>query len=178
MNLPKITYQASISNIVQQTNTIKKEKKLSTRFDEAQTVHGTLRIHAVIPISESQIITKPYSFSNRQCIEGLIPSNGTISIFNQVESGFVTIAYESSWWLACIVAKKHESNEFKVSFLHPKGPASCFYYPKPQLDILEVPAETLLKKVDPRTATGRMYTLTKEEMPSSSHILREKLNRK
>ena len=43
------------------------------------------------------------------------------------------------------LAKNQESNYYKVSFLHPKGPAQSFFYPKPQPDILEIPLDYILR---------------------------------
>lgn len=39
------------------------EKKLKARFDEAKTVKGTRKIHAIIPLSETKMDTKLYSLS-------------------------------------------------------------------------------------------------------------------
>lgn len=65
-------------------------------------------------------------------------------------------------------------SEYRVSFLHPKGPVSSFFYPQPS-DILNVPRETSLQKVEPVTATGRVYTLSKEEIKLSSLRLEQML---
>lgn len=150
------------------------EKKLFLRFDDSRTVPGTQRIHAIIPLSELQMLTKPYSSSSQEYIESLLPSED-MSEFNELQSGFITVNYEGSWWHACILAKNQESNYYKVSFLHPKGPAQSFYYPKPRPDILEIPLDDILKKVDPCTATGRTYTLTQREMESTSTVLEKKI---
>ena len=50
----------------------------------------------------------------------------------------------------------------KVSFLHPNGPSRSFRYPYTP-DILNIPLSDILTKVDPRTVTGRVYTLTPKE---------------
>ena len=76
---------------------------------------------------------------------------------------------------AYILTKNQESNYYKVSFLHPsKGQSKSFCYPKPRPDILDIPLDDILKRVDPCTTAGRTYTLTQEEMASSSTVLDKK----
>ena len=55
-----------------------------------------------------------------------------------------------------------DNSKVKLTFLHPHGPARSYKYPA-TLDILTVTVSEILAKVDPRTATGRVYTLTKQE---------------
>lgn len=154
------------------------EKILTKRFEKTKTVKGTHKFHAVIPVSETQIETRIYSLGNERTIEEPAMTDGSSTDMENVESGFVTVAYDNFWWLACILAKKHEVNEIKVSFLHPRGPARSFYYPQPKQDILDLKIEDLLKKVSPRTATGRMYTLTEEEMATSAVLLKNKTEKR
>ena len=60
-----------------------------------------------------------------------------------------------------------ELNEVEVSFLHPKCPTKSFKYP-PADDILVMSYQDIL---NPSTATGRVYTLTREEMDLASAAL-------
>ena len=62
----------------------------------------------------------------------------------------------------CLSDNRHINSEVKVTFLHPQGPA-CSYKYSTIPDVLTVPSSHILIKVDPRTATGRTYTLTKKE---------------
>lgn len=59
----------------------------------------------------------------------------------------------------------------KVSFLHPHGPAksNCTYPAVP--DILRVHRSDILTTVDPLTATGRVYILTKAETENANRKL-------
>lgn len=150
------------------------ENKLSLCFDNSHAVSGTQRIHAIIPLSESQMLTKPYSLSSQEYNVPLFPSDD-MSELNELQSGFVTIHYDVSWGLACILAKNQESNYYKVRFLHLKGPDPSFYYPKPLPDILEILLDDILKRVEPCTATRRTCTLTQEEMVTTSTVLDKKL---
>ena len=71
--------------------------------------------------------------------------------------------------MACVL--QTEANDaVKVSFLHPNGPSRSFRYPH-RPDILNIPLSDILTKVDPRTVTGRVYTLT----PKGSQDALEKL---
>ena len=55
-----------------------------------------------------------------------------------------------------------DNSEVKLTFLYPHGPAHSYKYPATP-DILTVTVSDILTKVDPRTATGHIYTLTKQE---------------
>ena len=153
------------------------EKKLALRFSESIPIVGTQKFHSYSPISENKINVKYYQSCSDQFTNTVTAFDflTTTDILN-IKSGFVTIAYDQSWWLACILKKNDDTCEFEVSFLHPKGPAASFFYPQPS-DILTVPGETLLQKVEPFTATGRVYTLTKEENMLSTKTLERFLKR-
>ena len=63
-----------------------------------------------------------------------------------------------------------DNNEVRVTFLHPHGPSHSFKYPRIQ-DILSIPMSDILTTVDPRTATGRVYTITQKESRAASEKL-------
>jgi hypothetical protein len=63
-----------------------------------------------------------------------------------------------------------DSGEVEVTFLHPHGPAKSFKYP-PGEDVLVMSYQDILTVVNPSTATGRGYTLSKEEMAEASATL-------
>ena len=151
------------------------KKYLLPRLSESKAIVGTQKFHSFVPFSEHQIIAKPYYFSQDESLKcvttvyQITPTN-----LEHIASGFVTVTYENSWWLGCIEGKNHDM--YRVNFLHPKGPARSFFYPQPK-DVLDVPGNTLLQKLDPSTATGRMYTLSAEEMKLSSLALEKYLKR-
>ena len=70
--------------------------------------------------------------------------------------------YNNNWWLASVLHLDVDNSEVKVNFLHPQGPASSYKYPTIP-DVHTVPSSHMLTKVNPRTATGLTYTLTKKE---------------
>ena len=82
-------------------------------------------------------------------------------------SGFVTCLRNRNWWLACVLEVIHE---VRLTFLHPPGSSSSFRYPQAQ-DICNVPIENVLTLVDPRTRTGRVYTLAKKDITCASKKL-------
>lgn len=107
------------------------KRTLLPRFNESKAIVGTQKLHSFFPISENQLLVKHYYYSVHQFIERVTAVDFiTKTDLTKIESGFVTIVYEDSWWLACILAKNNTTNEYKVSFLHPKGPASSFFYPQ------------------------------------------------
>ena len=75
--------------------------------------------------------------------------------------GFVTCLCNGHWWLACVLEVNQEDNLVRLTFLHPHGPNTFFKYPQKE-DIRTVKIETILRLVDPRTRTGRTYTLLKK----------------
>jgi hypothetical protein len=70
--------------------------------------------------------------------------------------------YDTFWWLGCVLSVSEESNDVKISFLHPHGPSASYIYPA-MPHILRLPQSAILAKVSRNTATGRTYTLTSEE---------------
>jgi hypothetical protein len=77
-------------------------------------------------------------------------------------TGLVTCMYDNFWWLGCDVSVSEESNDVKISFLHPHGPSASYIYPTTP-HILWLPQSAVPAKVSPNTATVRAYTLTSEE---------------
>ena len=63
-----------------------------------------------------------------------------------------------------------ERIEILVNFLHPNGPSLSFVYPRQQ-DLLLVDASDILTSLNPKTATGRTYTLSAEDEASASATL-------
>lgn len=152
------------------------QKFLLPRLNESKAIVGTQKFHSFVPLSENQIIVKPYYFSQDESLECVTEVYQiTPTALENITSGFVTVAYDNSWWLGCI-EQKDNNNMYRINFLHPKGPARSFFYPQP-MDILVVPGYTLLQKVDPSTATGRTYTLSADEMKLSSLALEKFIKR-
>ena len=54
-----------------------------------------------------------------------------------------------------------DTKEVKLTFLHPHGPSNSFKYPEPQ-NIHTITMDDILTLVDPRTRSGRVYSLTKK----------------
>jgi hypothetical protein len=70
--------------------------------------------------------------------------------------------YDTFWWFGCVLSVSEESNDVKISFLHPHGPSASYIYPATP-HILRLPQSTILAKVSPKPATGCTHTLTSEE---------------
>ena len=87
-----------------------------------------------------------------------------------MRQGWVTAHYDGAWWLGCITKSMPDSEEVEVSFVHPKGPTESFKYPL-EGDILVMSHHDILTIVNPSTATGRVYTLTQQEMDLSAASL-------
>lgn len=169
-NIKNIDFEYSTTEDYEET-----KEWLLSRLSESKAIVGTQKFHSYKPHTESQITVKPYHFSLAESLECVTTVNQiTPSNLENIAAGFVTVAYDDSWWLGCI-EEKHNSM-YRINFLHPKGPARSFCYPQPR-DLLDVPGNTLLLTVDPTTATGRTYTLSAEEMKLSSLALEKYLKR-
>ena len=82
-------------------------------------------------------------------------------------NGYVTAIYDGSWWLAYVLNTLSDSAEVELNFLHPHGPSRSFSYPS-RPDKLVISPHDILMVVDPKTVTGRMYTLSSEEMAAAT----------
>ena len=78
-------------------------------------------------------------------------------------NGDIIVEYDGFGWLGCIMAMDVEAGSVMVTFLHPHLPAPSFTFPEPP-DMLDVDMSDIVSQVNPTTATGRTYTLTKQEM--------------
>ena len=145
---------------------------MEERFESSKTIDGTLKLHCFIPVNggNTEVLTKVYSFEEHG-------KKATVSDFVEREvmswqfsTAYVTCVYGEKWWLAYLFDKMDDTNEVKVKFLHPAGPALSFTYPFPD-DILTLPIDHILSIVNPRTATGRTYHLTEQEMNRASKLL-------
>ena len=74
--------------------------------------------------------------------------------------GFVTCLYDEKWWLACVLEIIQEDSQVKL--LHQHGPSGSYKYPGTQ-DIHTLPIKNILTLVNPRSRSGRVYTLSKDE---------------
>ena len=55
-----------------------------------------------------------------------------------------------------------DEDRVKVTLLHPPGPSNSFRYPKSE-HIVTITVKDILTVIDPRTITGRVYTLSKKK---------------
>ena len=141
---------------------------LEKRFKQARTIPGTRRLHSFTPVSKTIISTKEYSSSTSLKEERVTICDDELTL--EEITGFITCIYDDQWWVACVL-QTEATDEIKVSFLHPNGPSCSFKYPHTP-DILNIPLTDILTKVDPRTLTGRVYTLTPKESRDASEKLR------
>ena len=80
------------------------------------------------------------------------------------------------WWLACVLHLSPDESQVKLKLLHPPGPANSFKYP-PLEHTITIAIKDVLTIVDPRTRTGRVYTLSQKEVKSASQKLGTMLER-
>lgn len=65
------------------------------------------------PISENQLLVNHYQYNEHKFTEHVTALDyiTPTDIAAKIESGFVTIIYDDSWWLGCILAKIVASSE-------------------------------------------------------------------
>ena len=100
--------------------------------------------------------------SSSTSVEERVASEGSDVPVESI-TGFVTCRIEDKWWLACVLRLTSNDTKVKLTVMHPFGPASSFRYPVKE-DIVEISTGDILTVVQPRTRTGRVYTLTKKEL--------------
>jgi hypothetical protein len=81
-----------------------------------------------MPVKEGVLNTRIYSASSNYI------KNRVISVLKDIIelkdiTGFVTRMYDNFWWLECVLSVCEESNNVKISFLHPDGPSKLYIYP-------------------------------------------------
>ena len=137
---------------------------------EAKT--GTQKIHCAKPAGKELFQTSSYSSSTASRHESvtIVPRHDTCVIELASIKGYCLATYDSHWYLACVLEVKPENNEVSLSFLHLHGPANSLVYQSPP-DELFVDASDVIMIVNPITATGRTYTLSRSEMKKTSNII-------
>ena len=145
---------------------------LEQRFQASQTIQGTRKLHSFVPTSKDTLAVKSYSASNTSKEVKVTSADSEIPLENI--SGFVTCAYQQNWWLGCVLKVEPEDSLVTVTLLHPHGPCSSFRYPTAP-DVHTLVTRDILTSVDPRTRTGRVYTLTKCESKAASDQLTQRL---
>jgi hypothetical protein len=115
-----------------------------------------------MPVRKGVLNTQMYSASPNYTENHMISVLKVLIEFKDI-TGFVTCMHDNFWWLGCVLSVSEESNDVKISFLHPHGPSASYIYPA-MPHILWLTQSAVLPKVSPNTATGCTYTLTTEEM--------------
>ena len=133
------------------------EQLLEERFQQSRTIPGTRKLHSFNPVTKATVSTKAYSLSTASKEERVSVLESELPL--EDISGFVVCMYEDKWWVACVLQVDEDNNTVTVNFLHPQGPSQSFRYPVTP-DVLTIPAETVLMKVDPRCTKRETYTLS------------------
>lgn len=163
-NIPAVSFEYC------STEDYKREQAyLEERFQRSRTISGTRKLHSFVPILKDRVRTRVFSSSSISKEERVASCESELPV-EQI-SGFVTSSYNGHWWVACVLQLYADTSEVRLTFLHPHGSSHSFRYPRVQ-DILTIPISDILTTVDPRTATGRVYTLTQKESRTASEKLK------
>ena len=148
------------------------EQLLEERFQQSRTIPGARKLHSFVPLTKATISTKVYSLSAASKVERVSVLESELA-FDDISS-FVVCVYEKEWWVACVLQLDEDKSAVKVNFLHPQGPSRSFRFPSTP-DILTVPIESILIKIDPKCTRRGTYTLSRKESRSAGEKLRQKL---
>ena len=112
-------------------------KLLEEQLILSRTVPGTHKLHSVVPVGGTIVEVKPYSSSasSRNKSATLCPSITPLP-FSAI-GGYVTVAYDGSCWLGCVLNVNEQERAITVTFLRPSIPSASFFYPKRQ-DVLDI----------------------------------------
>ena len=145
------------------------ESLLRERFLKSCTIPGTRKLHAFIPITRSTLCTKEYSMSSNSKEKRVTALEDDLQI--EDIHGFVTCSHEEQWWVGCVIHVDEDTLAVTISILQPHGPSSSFRFPAVP-NVVNITLDKVLTKVDPRTTTGRKYTLTKLESKRATQKLK------
>lgn len=152
---------------------------LKDRFEEARTIPGTQKLHSFIPVSKEVVTVRFFSSSpverqERVGLRSLMAESETSDHSGSALSGYVTVAYNSQWWVACVKDYNPERHELEVTFLHPHGPSPSYIFPDPP-DSLIIDYHDVLTTVQATTATGRTYSISNKETMAAVSALERKI---
>ena len=138
------------------------QNSLEQRFRDSRTIPGTRTLHSFVPILRSRVRVHHFSSSATFKEERVTLKTSDLQLDSVV--GFVTCLYDEKWWLACVLQIIQEDSQVKPTFLHQHGPSSSYIY------LRTLPIKNIL---DPRSRSGRVYTLSKGETKASSGKLKQ-----
>ena len=148
------------------------EQLLSKRFTLAKTIAGTQKLHAFQPVSETQLRVSEYSNSTSGTIVSAVKNSVPVVELESIQ-GYIAVEYNGKWRVAHINTLCPGTHEVSVNFLHPHGPSSSYVFPEPQ-DSLVVDVSDVLIQLCPSTATGRTYTLHRNDTDRANAALEKK----
>ena len=164
-NIPSVTFMYCT------TEEYEREKSfLEDRFQKSRTIAGTRSLHAFIPKSTDTMTTKRFSLSTTSKDVKVMKERGELEM--EEVSGYVICIHSNQWWLGCVLEKDLENVQVKLSLLHPSGPSRSFRYPRAP-EIVTVPLFRVVLLVEPRTSTGRTYTIAQNISKAASAILKD-----
>ena len=130
-----------------------------------------ISIHvAAMQCTGTVVEMKQFSDSTHSPLERVTDAQAVVPPQFTTIDGYVVVQYGWYGWLGCTMAVDAEAGSVTVKFLHPHLPSSSFSFPEPP-DMLEVDSSDIVSLVNPVTATGRTYTLTKREMAEAAKII-------
>ena len=148
-------------------------KLLEAWLKMSRTIPGTQKLHSFIQ-STNTVEVKQFSNSSTSRIEKVNFVEAVNHLPFVAISGYITVLYNGSCWLGYILGSEESDHVVRVTFLHPCIPAASCVYPDHE-DVLDIDPSDILTHVNPTTATGQTYVLSKKEMQEANLALAARL---
>lgn len=133
------------------------------RFANSHTVSGTRDNHFFSPIDGTKLRVSRVSSDTVSFISNVFTKEHVKVSCTQLQPGqYVACIYETKWWIGNVCKVSIEEQDAQISFMHPNGPCTTFYWPK-QRDVCWVPEKHIISITAPPIASslGRNYSIDK-----------------
>ena len=162
------------------------EDELKPRFNQAQTIKGTLQFHRFVPASQTTM--RVYKLSQQTNPPDLVAVQGQQGPLCDEDEGsadddvplvvrpqnFACCSYDNVPWIGLVEEVSEEFGDYKIKFMHPHGPAKTFYWPSrddccwiPESDLHCVISAPFLK-----SSSTRNYSISHNDLARiSNHCL-------
>ena len=136
-------------------------KQLEPRLKELKTVAGTRTHHCFLPDNSGGLKLFRVS-SDKMAVSAELEHNADQrNAEDAIQPGkYAAVVYDHDWFLGYITERSEENRDILVDFMHPKGPARSFKWPRRKDQCWAALNHVLCVIPAPATSsTGRQYTI-------------------
>ena len=143
---------------------------LEPRFSNAPKFKGTRKNHQFVP-SGNNVLMRRVSGGSEVC--NLVQQNVDDSDMSRIIPGsYYACRYDSDWYFGIVNYVSVEHLDVNVKFLHPKGPATKFFWPSRD-DVCWIPINYVICQVEPPSAgsTARFYSFDDNDVIHAQQLI-------